>query len=92
MRAILIARDNGGATMKGAGSLAKYFGIVTRFDREQIARVRDLQRELAADPAGVEKALQIRSGVKSLSLRVNAILSHVEETTKKYGEAKAFFP
>lgn len=92
LRAIMLARDNGGAGMNGTSQLKKYFGIVSRFDRDQIARVGQLLAELDRDPAGTAKALGLRSNPKSLRTRAAALLEQVDKVVAAYGEDKAFFP
>jgi hypothetical protein len=87
-----LARDNGGATMAGASGLKKYFGIVTRFDRGQIERVRHLHHLLNQDPEGTAALLRMRSRPKSLINRVNALLAHVNEQIEDHSEDKVFFP
>ena len=87
-----ISRDNGGSSMVGSGPLSKYFGIVSRFDRGQIARVRKLAEALQKSSGDVSKVLLMRSSTKALALRLQALLNHVENTTRRYGEERAFFP
>jgi hypothetical protein len=92
MRAIFLARDNGGAGMNGTSQLKKYFGIVSRFDRNQIGLVGALLAELDRDPAGTAKALGLRSSPNSLRARAAALLDQVDQVIATYGENKAFFP
>lgn len=91
-KVFLLSRDNGGASMRGVAHMAKYKGIVTRFDREQIGRVRVLVQLLEDSSAGPElvKALQIRSANHSLLVRAKDILEHVKRQSAAHGE-KAFF-
>ena len=46
-RVYFVARDNGGASMSGPGTFAKYSRIVTRFDRDQIQRLERLVQLLS---------------------------------------------
>jgi hypothetical protein len=88
-----IARDNGGAGMgAGHGSPGRYFTIVSRFDRSQIAKVRRLDQELKADPAAVAGSLQMKSSPKQLAARAAALLARVDALVRAYGEARVYFP
>lgn len=87
-----LARDNGGASMKGRGQLQTYFQIVTRFDRYQIAAVQDLVRDLRANPQAVAGKLQLRSSPDSLRNRAEALLAHVQKQVEKFGPELAYFP
>jgi hypothetical protein len=72
------ARDNGGAGMAGTGSTKRYLDIVTRFDRDQISRLKLLQAALKSDAQGAGKSLLMRSKTDSLIARIEIVLSHVK--------------
>jgi hypothetical protein len=87
-----ISRDNGGASMRGVAHMAKYKNIVTRFDRNQIERVKTLV-ELLSNPATsseMVKLLEIRTANHSLLERAKDILQHVKNQNAAHGE-RAFF-
>ena len=91
-RVFFVARDNGGASLRGTSHMNKYRGIVTRFDRAQIERVQ-LLVDVLSDPArSVEfaQALGIRTAKHSLLERAKGILEHVKSQSKQYGE-NAYF-
>jgi len=91
-RVYFVARDNGGASVNGTAHMAKYQGIVTRFDREQIGRVRQLA-ELLANPATaaeMSSRLGVRSSRHSLLERAKQILEHVKAQERAHG-SRAYF-
>ena len=92
-RAVFISRDNGGATMAGAGNFNKYSSIVTRFNRSTIERVQKVV-QLLNDPnekPQLVTALQLKSDPKFLLARCNQVLSHVKALVTKYGEKAVYF-
>jgi len=86
-----IAKDNGGASMNGAGYKA-YYTFLTRFDADQIERVQRLLDLLQADPQGVATALELRSKPASLIARCQKLLAHVKSVEAQYGANKTYFP
>lgn len=84
------ARDNGGAGMTGTGSTKRYLKIVSRFDRDQIERVKQLKVYLDDSSADLAKSLLMRSSPDSLKSRVEIILDHVKQQEDDHGD-KAFF-
>lgn len=86
-----IARDNGGGTLRGTSVSEKYFEIVSRFDRQQVDRVRRLAEVLDADSAEVARALDMKSSPQSLLKRVHMLLDHIEQQENQFGDA-AYFP
>lgn len=93
-KAIFVARDNGGATLKTGQNkaLAKYSGIVNRFDRGQIHRVERLVELLNVNPACLGQALEMQSSPNNLLVRATAFLEFVKKTVRTYGENRVFFP
>ena len=92
-RAVFISRDNGGATMAGAGNFNKYSSIVTRFNRSTIERVHKVVH-LLNDPnekPQLVAALQLKSDPKFLLARCNQVLAHVKALVTKYGEKAVYF-
>ena len=92
-RAVFISRDNGGASMAGAGNFNKYSSIVTRFNRFTIERVQKLI-QLLNDPnekPQLVAALQLKSDPKFLLARCNQVLAHVKALVTKYGEKAVYF-
>ncbi len=91
-RVYFVARDNGGASVSGTSHMAKYKGIVTRFDRDQIERVRQLSELLASPATAVEMAsrLGVRSSRHSLLERAKQILEHVKAQERAHG-SRAYF-
>lgn len=89
------ARDNGGASVSSKTPVSSHFrrtrDVVSRFDRKQIVKLRELQTLLSADPELVQATLRMKSSTGSLSARVKAVLEHVESQITKYGEEKAYF-
>lgn len=91
-RVYFVARDNGGASVVGTSHLAKYKGIVTRFDRDQIERLR-LLGELLSHPATAGEMAQrlgVISSRHSLLERSKQILDHVRAQERAHG-SKAYF-
>lgn len=90
----LFARDNGGASVSSktpvSKNFKKYLPLVTRFSRSQISKLKELKVLLTNDPELAKEVLHIRSSTKSLVMRVDAVLAHVEAMVKKYGDM-AFF-
>lgn len=91
-RVFLIARDNGGGSLRGEAKFTKYFGIVTRFDRDQVERLRELRRFLEDPVQSKElvKELGLRSPSDILLIRVKKVLAHVENQEKRFG-TRAYF-
>ncbi len=91
-KVFFISRDNGGSTVQGTANLAKYYRIVTRFDREQVEMIRTLAAQLSSPATAPEllKVLQVRSSRHSLVERAKLILTHVQAQVRAHGE-KAYF-
>jgi hypothetical protein len=88
-----VARDNGGASMIGPGTFAKYSHIVTRFDRAQIERVEKLvqllsDRDQSAQLIGV---LHMSSDPRFLLNRAQTLLAFVSTQASQH-DAAAYFP
>ncbi|MGZ3693926.1 MAG: hypothetical protein ACXWQO_06970 [Bdellovibrionota bacterium] len=87
-----VARDNGGASLNNSSHLNQYLGIVSRFDRAQIERVRSLVELLQGqDSAGLISALQLKTNPKFLIARANALLAQVKKLVGQYGDGAVFF-
>ena len=87
------ARDNGGASMKGTGSIDATLRVVSRFDRDQISRVQRLLQILkSSDAKALTDALQLKSDPKSLRARASALLDQVQVLIGQYGEDQVYFP
>jgi hypothetical protein len=92
-RAVFISRDNGGASMVGAGNFGKYSSIVTRFNRFTIERLQKLV-QLLSDPnekRALVEMLQLKSDPKFLLARCNQVLAHVRALVAKHGEKAVYF-
>src|SRR5262245_54699044 len=92
-RVYFVARDNGGASMTGPGSFAKYSRIVTRFDRAQMERVDRLVHLLSDRDqfAQLVAALQLNSDPRFLLDRAQHLLTFVRTQNLQQGDG-AFFP
>jgi hypothetical protein len=91
-RLYLIARDNGGASMKGTNWINPYLRIVSRFDRNQIQRVQRLVTLLSGNERiALAAALELKSDSSALLARANALLAHVQNMSAQWGEQNVFF-
>lgn len=86
-----LARDNGGAALSNSNHVSKYLQIVSRFDRAQIDRVRELGQKLSADPNGTAKFLKMWTKPKALQGRIQTLLNHVDNLRAQLGDAQVFF-
>lgn len=91
-RVNFVARDNGGASMTGPGTFAKYSRIVTRFDRAQLERVERLAQLLSDrdQSAQLVTALQLNSDPRFLLSRAQNLVAFVRTQDSQHGDA-AFF-
>ncbi len=84
------ARDNGGAEMYGTSAIQKYLHIVSRFDRDQITRVRQLAADLSKSPSETASSLGLKSDPKSLLARAKIVLQLVAQKESEFGSAAYF--
>ena len=91
-RVYFVARDNGGASMGGPGTFAKYSRIVTRFDREQIQRLERLVQLLSDrdQSAPLAAALHLSSDPRFLLSRAQNLLAFVRTQASQRGDAAYF--
>jgi len=91
-RVYFVARDNGGANMRGPGTFSKYSRIVTRFDRAQIQRVERLVQFLSdRDQAGqLVAALHLSSDPRFLLDRAQNLLAFVHAQASQHRDAAYF--
>ena len=87
-----VARDNGGASMTGPGTNAKYSHIVTRFDRVQIERVEKLVQLLSDRDQSTQliEALHLSSDPRFLLNRAQTLLAFVSTQASQHGDAAYF--
>jgi hypothetical protein len=93
-RVNFVARDNGGASMTGPGTFAKYSRIVTRFDRAQMERVERLVQMLSDrdQSAQLVAALQLSSDPRFLLGRAQNLLAFVRTQDSQHSGAAFFQP
>lgn len=86
-----MAIDNGGASMIGP-TQPFYFNYVTRFDTNQIERVKKLIELLKADKAGTSAGLGITTNSANILERAEQLIVHVDKQISLYGANKVYFP
>lgn len=90
-----LIRDNGQAEFVNGGpegtEFKKYLTIVTRFDRKQIQRVALLSSLIEKSPEEIRETLKMKSEIGLLKVRADAVLRHVDEQIRLYGEDQVFF-
>jgi hypothetical protein len=91
-RVYFLACDNGGASMTGPGTFAKYSRIVTRFDRAQIQRVERVVQLLGGHDQSAElvAALHLSSDPRFLLNRAQTLLAFVRTQASQHGDATYF--